>query len=197
MRINKFMLAGGLTAALAMTGVMPAMAKSAKNQPAAKSQAAMPVSTKTFVKKAGLTNLFEIKAGQIAEQKADNSKVKTYAKMIVSDHQKAQDDLKAAVKGVHGVSVPGSLDQKHNKLIKQLKSASGARFLKTFKAQQVKGHKDGIKLFQDYGRAAREPKLKQFAQSALPVLKKHLQHAQDLPTSMSAPTVGAGGQMKK
>jgi putative membrane protein len=193
MRINTFMLAVGLTAALAM----PALAKSAKNQPPAMAKAAMPASTKTFVKKAGMTNLFEIKAGKIAQQKSDNSKVRDYATMIVSDHQKAQDNLKAAVKGVHGVSLPSSLDRKHRKLIEQLQSASGANFLKTFKTQQVKGHKDGVKLFQAYARAAQNDKLKRFAQKTLPALKKHLQYAEKLPTSAPAPTVGTGMHNRK
>ena len=190
MRISKFMLAVGLAAVLAM----PALAKSAQNQPPAMSKAAMPASTKTFVKKAGITNLFEISAGKIAQQKSDNRKVQDYAKMIIEDHQKAQDDLRAAAKGTNGVSVPSSLDQKHSKLIKQLRAASGAKFLKTFKAQQVKGHKEGVKLFHDYAQAAQNDKLKEFADKTLPVLEKHLKHAENLPTSGSAPTVGAGSQ---
>ncbi len=193
--MNKLILAASLTAALVMPATAPALAKSAKNQPSAKTQAAMPASTKTFVKKAGLTNLFEIKAGQIARQKSDNSDVQDYAEMIISDHQKAQDDLKAAAKDVNGASVPDSLDQKHSKMIKQLQSASGARFLKTFKDQQVKGHKEAVKLFQDYAKGAANAELKQFAQSTLPNLKKHLQQAQNLPTSTGAPTTGAGGEV--
>ena len=191
--MNKLILAAGLAAALAMPAA-PALAKSAKSQPSAKSQAAMPASTKTFVKKAGMTNLFEIKAGEIAQQKSNNNDVRDYAKMIVEDHQKAQDELKAAAKDVNGASVPTSLDQKHSTMIKQLQAASGAKFLKTFKDQQVKGHKEGVKLFQDYGQGAANEELKQFAQSTLPDLKKHLQHAQNLPTTASAPTTGAGGR---
>ena len=190
--MNKLFLAAALTAAL----TVPAFAKTAKDQPPAVSRAAMPASTKTFVKKAGMTNLFEIQAGRIAEQKSDNSKVQDYAKMIIGDHQKAQEELKSAAKEVHGVSLPQSLDKKHRGLIKRLQSASGTAFLRTFKDQQVKGHKEGVKLFQDYGQAAQNAKLKQFAQQALPVLKKHLQHAENLPTTMSAPTVGSGTNTK-
>lgn len=196
MRINKYLLAAGLTAALAAPASAPAMATSAKNQATAKTQSAMPPDTKTFLKKAELTNLFEIQAGQLAQQKSDNSKVQAYAKMIVGDHQKAKEALKAAAEGLHiRGTIPTSLDKKHKKLIKQLQSVSGAKFLKTFKAQQVKGHKEGVKLFHDYGQAAMIPKLKQFAEETLPTLKKHLQQAQNLPTTASAPTVGAGGQM--
>jgi putative membrane protein len=190
--MNKLVWAAAITAVLAV----PALAKSAKNQPPAALEAAMPAATKTFVKKAGITNLFEIQAGMIAEQKTDNNKVQDYAKMIVSDHQKAQNELKAAAKDINGVTVPQSLDQKHSKLIKRLQSTSDAKFLQTFKGQQVKGHKEGVKLFQDYGEAAQNPKLKQFAQQTLPVLKKHLQHAQNLPTTVSAPTVGSGTDSK-
>lgn len=198
MRINSFLLAAGLSTALVMPAAAPALARSPKDKPPATSHAIMPPDAKTFVKKAALTNLFEIKAGQLAEQKIDNSKVDDYARMIVADHQKAQEALKAATDGQHiGGTVPTSLDKKHKKLIAQLQAASGAKFLRTFKTQQVKGHKEGVKLFHDYGLSAVNPKLKQFAQQTLPVLKKHLQHAQDLPTRVAAPTTGAGGQMSR
>lgn len=184
--MNKFVLAAALTAALAMPGIALGANGEMSKAP----------STKTFVKKAGMTNLFEIQAGKIAAQKTDNSKVQDYAKMIVSDHQKAQDELESAAKGVKGAAVPQSLDRAHSKMIKQLHAASGAKFLKTFKTQQVKGHKEGVKLFKDYARSGENTELKQFAQKTAPVLEKHLQHAEDLPTGMSAPTVGAGSKTK-
>ncbi len=185
MCFEKFALAAAVTAAL----VMPAFAQGAK--PAAGMKL---VSTKTFIKEAGETNLFEIQAGQLAEQKSDNSQVQEYAKMIVSDHQEAQQALKTAAKDAPGASVPGTLDKAHQKLIKQLKSTSGAKFLKTFKTQQVKGHKQSIQLFQNYAKGAQDQNLKKFAHNTVPVLKKHLQHAQNLPTTPSAPTVASGDQ---
>lgn len=195
--MNKLLLAAGVATALAIPSLSSAAAKSAKSQPPAKSQAAMPADTKTFVKKAGMTNLFEIKAGEIAQQKSQDSKVQDYAKMIDSDHQKAQDELKAAVKDMAGVQVPKSLDQKHSKMIDELQSASGAKFLKTFKTQQVKGHKEAVKLFKEFGQGAQDSELKQFAQKTEPALEEHLKHAQALPTEAAvAPTVGAGQSSK-
>jgi putative membrane protein len=120
------------------------------------------------VKKAGLTNLFEIKAGEIAQQKSQNSKVRDYAKIIVDEHRKAQRHLKAAVEDFDGASVP----------------TSGLQFLRTFKRQQVKSHKEGVKLFKDYAQAAEYDPLKRFAQETLPALEKHLRRAQELPAAI-------------
>jgi predicted outer membrane protein len=47
-----------------------------------------PISSQSFVTKAGMTDLKEIHAGEMALQKSDNSDVKSFARRIVSDHKK-------------------------------------------------------------------------------------------------------------
>ena len=179
--MNRLILAAGLSAALAM----PAMAQGNKAGTMAKAP-----STREFVKKAAMTNMFEQQAGKIAQNKTSNSKVDDYAQMIVNDHGRLQTGLEAQARNIKDVTVPSKLDQQHEKLINDLKSASGARFLKTFKTQQVKGHKEGIQLFQSYARNGDNADLKQWAKNQVAVLQKHLQHAQQLPTASRAPTTG-------
>jgi putative membrane protein len=184
--MKRLILAAGLAVAMAA----PAFAQG--NKPPAMRTTSNTPSAQTFVKKAAITNMFEIKAGQIAQQKSQNSKVDSYAQMIVNDHQQMQNKLESEAKNVKSISVPSKLDHAHQKLVDKLQSASGAKFLKTFKNQQVKGHKQAIQLFQSYGRSGQNANLKQLAQSGLPMLQKHLRTAEALPTSVSAPTVGAG-----
>lgn len=181
--MKKYILAAGLTVALAV----PAFAQG--NKPPAMSKTP---STQTFVKQAAITNLFEIKSGQIAEKKSNNQQVQNFAQMIVNDHQQMQNELEAAAKNVQGVTVPSKLDHKHQKMIDKLQSASGAKFLRTFKNQEVQGHKQAIQLFQSYAQNGQSSQFQQLAQNGVPMLQKHLQAAESLPTSVSAPTVGAG-----
>ena len=193
MRINKFLLAAGFTAAIAM----PAFGQGSPAPSASASTANKAPSSQEFVKKAAMTNMFEIKAGHIAEQKTKNSKVDSYAKMIINDHQKMQNKLQSMAKNVQGAKIPQKLDQAHQTKINQLQQASGAKFLKTFKQQQVQGHEKGVSMFKAYAQHGQNAHLKQLAKNGVPVLKKHLRHAQNLPTSTGAPTVGAGSHMNK
>lgn len=177
-KMNKFVLAAAFAAAMAM----PAYAQKAP-------------ATRDFVKKAEMTNLFEVKAGKIAQTKTMNSKVDKYARMIVNDHKQLATTLKLTIKDLKDVKLPTALDQAHQKLIRQLQAASGPEFLKTFKTQQVKGHKEGVALFKSYARNGSSIAVKKWARSSVAVLQKHLREAQNLPTAASAPTTGAGGQM--
>jgi putative membrane protein len=178
--MNRLILAAGLCMALAM----PAMAQGYKNDTMAKVPSAQ-----KFVDDAAMTNMFEQQAGKIAQQKTSNPKVDDYGRMIITDHGALQSGLEAAAK-VQDLKVPSKLDAKHQKLIKALQSASGSRFLKTFKTQQVEGHKQGVKLFQSYAKNGDNADLKQWAQNSVAKLQKHLQHAEQLPTTAQAPTTG-------
>lgn len=156
-----------------------------------------------FVDQVANINLMEIDAAQAAEQKAANSAYKDYAKMIITDHTKMQNDLKNVATKMPDVAVPSGLDKEHEQKLQQLKSASGATFEREYRQDQIEGHQKAIKLFQDFAKNdsnAKDADLKSLAQSSVPTLQKHLQHAQNLPQqgtpaaanqSNSAATTGA------
>ena len=148
--------------------------------------------TRQFVQKAAITDLFEIQTGQLAQQKADTDDYKEFGQMIVNDHQQASGQLKSIAQNIQGVEVPTALDSAHQQKMTKLQSLSGARFETQFKSDQVAGHQQAVKLYQDYSRSGDNPELKQFAQQILPKLQEHLKHAQALPKPGSAPTVGSG-----
>jgi putative membrane protein len=171
----------------------PALAQSTSTAPAtAKAASAM---TQKFVKNAAITDMFEIQAGKLAQDKANDPAYKDFAKMIVDDHTKTSDKLKDMQPKL-GTQLPTALDAKHKGLIDKLQSASGAAFENQFKAAQVDGHKAAIKMFENYASKGDNADLKQFAQNTLPTLKEHLQHAQALPKGHAAPTTGSGSKMK-
>src|SRR5438034_4260094 len=50
---------------------------------------------KMFMKKAAKGGMMEVTMGQVAEQKAQNDEVKSFGKRMVTDHGKANDELKS------------------------------------------------------------------------------------------------------
>jgi putative membrane protein len=135
--------------------------------------------------------MFEIQAGKLAQDKAANAAHKDFGKMLVDDHTKTSEQMKMMAPKM-GAQLPTELDAKHKGVMQKLQSADGPRFDDQFKAAQVDGHKDAVKLFETYAQKGDNAELKQLAQQTLPKLKEHLQHAQQLPKGGQAPTVGSG-----
>ncbi|MEA2953320.1 MAG: putative rane protein [Alphaproteobacteria bacterium] len=152
--------------------------------------------TQRFMQKTAITDLFEIQSGQLAQQKAQGDEYKQFGEMIFTDHTKTSQQLKGMAQNMPGAQM-GELDAAHKQKLEKLQSLSGAKFDAEFKTEQVKGHQDAIKLFQDYAQKGDLPDLKKFAQDTLPTLQQHLQHAQSLPKESDAATVGSGSSKKK
>lgn len=132
-------------------------------------------SAETFVKKATISNLFEIQSSQLALQKSQNEQVKQFAQQMIDDHTKAGDRLKSTLSttAIDSGTVPTTLDAKHQKIEDKLNSASPEKFDKDYIKAQSKAHGEAIALFKSYADNGDNAALKTFAQQTLPTLKKH------------------------
>jgi putative membrane protein len=183
-----------LLAALTLAFASPALAQNSTASGTSQKPSAM---TEKFVKNAAMTDMFEIQTGEMVEQKVDNDAYKKFAQMIVSDHTKSSDKLKSLAGSLSGITVPQELDKAHQEKMSKLQSFSGARLENQFRAAQIKGHEQAIKLYQNYASKGDSPELKQFAQETLPTLQEHLKAAEALPKGGRAPTVGSGSGQKQ
>ena len=183
--MKTLVLAAALLALAAPVYAQNATDQMKNGQPPTKASAA----TQKFVKTAAITDMFEIQAGKLAQEKAENQAYKDFAQMTIDDHTKTSNELK----GMNvGVQLPQDLDSAHKTKIEKLNSLSGAAFERQYKTDQVEGHKQAIALFERYSKSGDNAQLKQWAQTTLPTLKTHLQHAEALPRPAPAPTVGSG-----
>lgn len=163
------------------------------SNPAPRSSAQQPAvssATKKFVNDAAITDIFEIQAGQLAQQKVKDAAYKDFAQMTISDHTKTTEELKGMAPKL-GIELPQKLDQKHQALLDKLNTLSGAAFESAYRRDQIEGHQAAIAMFQRYARSGDNPEVKRFASQTLPTLHKHEQHAQSLPRPGQAPTVGS------
>ncbi len=153
---------------------------------------AVSTATKKFATTAAMTDMFEIQAGQLAQQKASDPAYKDFAQTIIADHTKTADQLKGMTPKLQGVELPQELDKAHQAKVDKLNSLSGAAFERQFKTEQVQGHRQAVEQFQTYAKRGDNADLKNWAEQTLPTLKTHLQHAEALPNPRSAPTTGSG-----
>jgi putative membrane protein len=139
-------------------------------------------STTDFVQKAATSDMYEVEAGKIANQKGQTAPVKGFGEMMVDAHSKTTEELKGIVASEKTqVDLPAKLDAKHQKLIDDLNAASNADFDKTYAKQQVDGHQEAVNLFDSYAKKGDNAALKAFAQKTLPVIQQHLDEAKKLP----------------
>jgi len=141
---------------------------------------------KEFVEKAGTSGLAEVEMGELGVQKARNGQVKAFAKRMVVDHTKANQELLTAIKG-KGVQVPSARTDMHKATVEKFqKQDAGKTFDRDFMAQMVEDHKATVELFET---AADDEKLdldlRSYAKRTLPQLRDHLTEAQTIESKLT------------
>lgn len=130
--------------------------------------------TNEFAVKAANGGMLEVELGRLAQEKAANPAVKEFGAMMVADHSKANDEMKALA-AKKNVTLPTTLGEEAQKHVNDLTKLSGKDFDKKYVSLMVDDHKEDIDLFT---KAAEDDKtdadLKAFAVKTLPTLKKHL-----------------------
>ncbi len=131
-----------------------------------------------FVTEAATGGMLEVELGKLAADKAASDSVKKFGQQMVTDHSKANDELKSIAEK-KGVEIPASLPKKEQKEVDRLAKLSGAEFDKAYMKLMVSDHEDDVKEFEKASKNAADPDLKSFAEKTLPTLKDHLKMAQD------------------
>jgi putative membrane protein len=101
-----------------------------------------------FVVDAGNGGMTEVELSKLAQQKGTNAKAKEFADMMVMDHNKANEELKALAKAKN-VTLPDSLNADSKKAWEDLSKKSGADFDKAYINAMVDDHKKTVSLFED------------------------------------------------
>lgn len=173
-----------IAASLLLVGAMMAQNSSMNN---AKSTAngGVPTADRHFMDKAAQGGMAEVELAQLAEQNASNPAVKSFAQRMVTDHSKANDELKQLA-AQEGVSLPTSLDAKDQATKARLEKLHGAAFDKAYMHDMVMDHKKDVAEFKHEETAAHTPSLRDWAKQTTPTLESHLQEAEKV-----APQVGA------
>lgn len=139
-----------------------------------------------FVKKAAAAGQFEVEVAKLATERATDAQVKSFAQMLVDDHTAANQKLQQ-IASSHNVTLPASLPDDKKKELDQLSKLSGAEFDRQFvKTVGIKDHQHDVSDFQKASKTAKNDDVKNFAESSLPTLQKHLAAAEKLPTGGKA-----------
>jgi putative membrane protein len=144
-----------------------------------------------FVRQAAVTNKAEVKLAELAQERGSNESVKEFARMMVEDHSKADNELTQIAKE-HSVNVPTQLDAKHRALYNRLSKLSGEAFDRAYSKAMVDGHKQAVAMFQARANNGRNTDLRVWAANTLPKLRHHLEMALDMRADVTGRTSSSG-----
>lgn len=108
------------TALLAAVSATPSFAQSAAEKTGVNSALGIAPKTEDFIKEAAMSDLLEIEAAKVAQQKGDADD-KKFAGMMITDHTKTSTELKGLTPADLKGAIPASLDAAHQKKLDKLK----------------------------------------------------------------------------
>ena len=132
-----------------------------------------------FAVEAANGGMAEVALSKIAEEKATDPKVKAFAKQMVTDHTKANKELKALA-SAKNITLPSAPNEEKQKAAADLGGKSGSDFDKAYISQMKKDHDKTVKLFEDAQKEVKDAELKAFIDKTLPVIKAHAEHVKSL-----------------
>jgi putative membrane protein len=136
-----------------------------------------------FIKQAAMGGMEEVQLGELAQQKGQNQAVKDFGQRMVTDHNKANNELRDLVTR-KGATLPSETTHHERSTIDSLQKANGAEFDKEYASAMVKDHKKDLKEFQNAAQNCTDPDLKAFAEKTVSTLQEHLQLAQQMDSSV-------------
>jgi putative membrane protein len=120
--------------------------------------------------------MLEVELGKLAQTKATSAEVKKFAQMMVDDHSKANDELKALA-SQKNISLPASLSDKHQNKLKDLTEKTGDEFDKDYIDFMVEDHEEDIDAFEKQAENGTDAELKSWAAGKVTTLRHHLEMA--------------------
>jgi len=175
----KTLLAGtvvlGLAASPALAGQQPTPTEKTNKTATANAGAG---SDRTFVMNAAKGGLAEVELGRLAADKGSSDDVKKFGQRMVTDHSKANDELKSLAQQKN-ITLPTAIDAKDKALHDRLAKLSGAAFDRAYMQHMLADHRKDVNEFKHESTMGKDPDVKAWASKTLPTLEDHLKLAQD------------------
>lgn len=134
----------------------------------------------SFVSTAAGNDMYEIEVSRVAMGRTGNAQVRNYAQMLVNHHTMSSTELTAILQR-KGVAPPPNLPADKQARIAQLSRLQGAEFDREYiRISGIQDHQTAIGIFDQASRTLADADLRAFAAKTLPVLRQHLQGAQNI-----------------
>ncbi len=140
-----------------------------------------------FMHEAATGGMAEVEMGRLAADKASSADVKQFGQRMVTDHGKANDELKALAQQKN-VTLPAALDAQHKPTVDRLSKLSGAAFDRAYMREMVNDHNKDVAAFKKESTSASDADLKAWAGKTLPTLQEHQTMAKEIDGKLPSST---------
>ena len=194
MNAHKSMVhAAGVVLLFSMSTFAQDATKPAEDKPTAAKTASM---DQKFVTKAAQGGIAEVDLGNVAKQNGATDAVKQFGERMVTDHSKANDELKSLAQQ-KSWKLPAAPTASEKSKQERLAKMSGAAFDKAYMRDMVMDHQNDVKEFQKCASSCSDPDLKAWAAKTVPTLEDHLKMAQDAAKQVGAMNSNKSSKTKK
>lgn len=130
----------------------------------------------------GLSDSYDIKAGQLARQRSASPQIRQFAQRAVAGNTAITRSLMTTMQqSGTPLVMPSALDPHHQFMIDDLSVVRGAEFDQRYVIQQIVEHRETIAMLQDYIKSGDNAALRRVAQETLPAAQAGLQLVLTLP----------------
>lgn len=143
------------------------------------------VTTDGYATGAAISDMYEVAAGKMAQERSKTQGIKDFGKMMVTDHTATTAEMKPLAAGAQ-VTPPTDMDERRKGMIDNLRTTTDADFDRVYLAQQVAAHEEALSLHQGYADRGDNPTLKAFATKTAPKVQAHLATARALQATAGA-----------
>jgi putative membrane protein len=139
-------------------------------------------SDSNFARNACESSAAEIQMSQLAAANTKTKEVRSFARKLASDHQRAEKELSGLFTRKQ-IPAENELNMNYQTSLDELARLKGGNFDQAFKDDVIRAHENAIAALQKEASEGSDPDLRAFAQKRLPELQRHLQIARTLPVS--------------
>jgi putative membrane protein len=133
-----------------------------------------------FIIHAASGGMMEVAMGKMAESQASHADVKAFGKMMVTDHTKANEELKTLAASKN-VTLPTRVGEDHQEHIDKMADLKGTDFDREYMQLMVEDHEEDVEDFKEASQNNEyDAETKAFASKTLTTLQKHLERARQL-----------------
>lgn len=126
-----------------------------------------------FAVKAANGGMMEVQLSQLALEKNPTPAIREYATMMIEEHKKANDELKALA-AQKNITLPTTLGEDKQESYNEMAKLSGDEFNKKYVEMMLSDHQKTVDMFKEAADDNENADLKAFAAKTLPTLQMHL-----------------------
>jgi putative membrane protein len=173
MKTKPSIISTAIVALISVCFLQPAIAakKSETKSGTNSEQGSVSAADKRFVENAAKGGMMEVAMGRAASSKAQNSEVKQFGARMVTDHSKANKELK-------------SIASKKGLTIAKEEPSTNFKTDADYMQMMVKDHQKDLSEFQKEAKSGSDPDLKNFAEKTSKIISQHLSMARQISKSL-------------